>query len=328
MGSTRPCVILLPRSKIACLDREESRLPDPLRNAHSPSLMSLHHPAQNRPFARLPILLPVAAALVLPLGSCNATSGAAIGGLLGAGLGQAAGGDTESTIVGAVIGAGIGAAIGFNVEKKREARLVASRQASAAEREAAERAAAAVSASSRKKAIARAEAYANEHGIEHRAAAVDADPAKVAALAAEEPGQAVVPSRKAPETEPVERATEDVAAEDVAAEEPPVRESAPAEPIAAEPIAAEPVRTLQATNIPESTMIGIVPLPSGEGVMFTDITTGELVDQDVHQLEDIKDVSNDSVKEMKEDDDAKPFTLILSDKKTGKTRQYTAIYNV
>lgn len=265
--------------------------------------MNFHHSAPKH----LIVLLPVAAALVLPLGSCNVTSGAAIGGLIGAGLGQAAGGDTESTVVGGLIGAGIGAAIGYNVEKKREARLLASRQATAAELEAAERAAAAISANSRQKAVARAEAYASEHGMEHLQAAVDADPALVKPMAAEEAGQAVIPSSKAPEAKAIETVVEEVATE--------------------EPAAAEPVRTLPATNIPESTMIGIVPLPSGEGVMFTDVTTGELVDQEVHQLEEIQDVSSDSVKEMKEDDDPKPFTLILSDKKTGKTRQYTAIYN-
>ncbi len=284
----------------------------------------LHHTTPKHLFARLPILLPVVAVLALPLGSCNALSGAAIGGVIGAGLGQAAGGDTEATIAGAVIGAGIGAAIGYNVEKKREARLLASRKATEEELEAAQRQSAAVTAGSRQKAVARAEAYAEEHADEHRAAAVDGEPMDVTPMASETPseipsepvveerGQAVVPSREVPADTVVEEAEEMV-------EEPIIEEY--------EPVAPEPEKTFQAASIPDDTMIGIVPLPNGQGVLFTDIKTGELLGSEVHQLEDIKDVSDESVSDIQEDDEAKPFTLILSDKKSGKTRQYTAIYS-
>ena len=254
--------------------------------------MNFHYSAPRHLLARLPILLPATAALTLtlPLGSCSLTSGAAIGGLVGAGIGQAVGGDTESTLVGAAIGAGVGAAIGYNVAKRREARLLASRRATEEEVEAAKHASFAVTSSSREKAIARAEAYAAEHGDEHQAAAVDAGP-----IGTDQ--QPVSPPQEVPVIE----------------------ESEPAD--------IEPSDTFEAISIPDDTMIGIVPLPSGAGVMFTDIKTGELIDNEVHQLEEISDVSGEAASDVQEDDEAKPFTLILSDKTSGKSRQYTAIYS-
>lgn len=247
--------------------------------------MNLHPSSPQHLLARLPVLLPVAAALTLPLGSCSVTSGAAIGGVLGAGLGQAIGGDTESTVLGGVIGAGVGAAIGYNVAKKREARELASREATEAELKAVQVRSAAIAAASRERAIERAEAYAKVHGDEHRAAAVDA----------------------------------------------PFETSDPAVRVEAEPMtedaAQDPVQVVAEASIPDDSLIGIVPLPNDDGVVFTNVKTGELLDNEVHYLEEIKDVSDDASSSVEEDDDAKPFTLILSDKKTGKTRQYTAIYN-
>ena len=173
------------------------------------------------------------------------TSGAAIGGALGAGLGQAIGGDTESTVVGGILGAGVGAAIGYNVAKKREARQLASREATAEELKAVQVRSAAIAAASREKAIERAEAYAEVHGDEHRAAAVDAPfETRPAAEVEAEPGAPMI-----------EDAVED------------------------------PVQLLATASIPDDSLIGIVPLPNDDGVVFTDVKTGELLDNEVHYLE-------------------------------------------
>ncbi len=307
--------------------------------------MKLQHTPPRYLFARLPVLLPVMAALSLPLASCTATQGAAAGALIGAGLGQMAGGDTEATLAGAAIGALVGGAIGYSVEKKREARVLASRRATEAELKAAEQVAKSMSDESRARAIAMAEAYDAEHADEY-----------------ENPGtlEVAVESRPAPEPEQPKIQVADSESNDML----PTR----VEPISTEPISTEPEvkkvidptptkmateetlddEAADALNSPatadlptevaqadvavtetESVLVEAVPLPSGEGHVLRDLRTGEFISDEVHVIDQTQDVSGDRPKPIRENSEEEPvpFTLILKDKETGKNREYTAIYS-
>ncbi|QDV04579.1 hypothetical protein Poly30_00700 [Planctomycetes bacterium Poly30] len=241
------------------------------------------------PFApKLILAIPAAMALAFPLGSCSATSGAAAGALIGAGLGQLAGGDTESTVVGAALGAVIGGAIGFNVQTTREARVIASREATSAELQAVTRAASTVSAAAREKALTRVKAYAAEHAEEKNGGNTE-----------------VIPL---PENTQVTEET-------LITEEPLVTE--------------EKLGTEETLADPKPVLLEAIRLPGSDGVILRNLETGRFLDEEVHTLEDIKDVSGKTPKTIEaSSDEAKlPFTLILSNQKTGETRQYTAIYS-
>lgn len=255
----------------------------------------------------LPVTVPLVAALVLPLGSCNATTGAAAGALIGAGLGQLAGGDTEATLMGAALGASIGALYGYSVEKKREARVLESREATRAELEAANQAASAVPASSREQKIALAKAYEAEHAVEYQ------NPAPMRVLS--------VPSVLASGSE-AETTTGQTG------------EAAP-EAIVAEPtVGAAPVDTPTTPEIAEPNgelapvLVEALRLPGG-GVVLKDLETGTFIDNEVHMIDEIWDVSTDADHPVLEEETEVPvpFTLILSDKETGQPREYTAIYS-
>lgn len=308
--------------------------------------MKLHHTTPKHLFCRLPILLPMVAALSFPLQSCNMTQGAAAGALIGAGLGQLAGGDTEATIAGAVIGGAVGAAIGHNVEKKREARVLASRQATQRELEAAALASKSISDEARAKAIASAEAYEAEHGHEYDNPGTAMVMATKAAPTARSQGEMVVSAAQAEPEMTMDAETPDESAsstpmveltdpaqpgQDAAVEAP--MESPAVEPVVEPttiPAPAEKHDQLAAsTEVLEPVLVEAVALPNGEGHVLRDLRTGDLISEDVHVIDQTMDVSGAQSEPVHggSEDAPLPFTLILKDKATGKNRQYTAIYS-